>query len=86
MAAARLIAGMRRSRSPYRDKWERNGVDGLCRVRGALGYVTPAEELAGVGARILAERDRLLLEARDSRAVGQSRGARGWVKGTTASD
>ena len=24
-----------RSRSPYRDKWERNGVDGPCRVRGS---------------------------------------------------
>jgi hypothetical protein len=71
---------------PFRDKWERNGVDGLCRVRGALGYVRPADNVAGLGARILAECDRLLREARASRAVGQSRGARGWVKGTTASD
>ena len=46
MAAARLIARKGRSRSPYRDKWERNGVDGLCRVRGVLGYVTPADRLA----------------------------------------
>jgi hypothetical protein len=81
-----VIARKDRSRSPYRDKWERNGADGLCRVRDALGYVTPADEVAGLGVRILAERDRLLWEARDSRAVGQSRGARGWVKGTTASD
>ena len=35
MAAARLIARKGRSRSPYRDKWERNGVDGLCGVHGA---------------------------------------------------
>ncbi len=28
----------------------------------ALGYATPAEELAGLGARILAERDRMLRE------------------------
>ncbi len=48
--------------------------------------ITPADGVAGLGVRILAERDRLLREARDSRAVGQSRGARGWVKGTTASD
>ena len=58
-----------------RDKWERNGVGGLCREHGTIGYVTPA---------LL--RDRLLREARGSRAVGRSRGARGWVKGTTASD
>ena len=81
-----MIARKDRSRSVYRDKWERNGADGLCRVRDALGYVTPADGVAGLGVRILAERDRLLREARDSRAVGQSRGARGWVKGTTASD
>ncbi len=48
--------------------------------------ITPADGVAGLGVRILAERDRLLREARDSRAVGQLRGARGWVKGTTASD
>ena len=68
MAAARLIARKGRSRSCYRDKWERNGVDGLCRVRGALGYVTLADGVAGLGVRILAERDRLLRKARDSRA------------------
>lgn len=81
-----MIARKDRSRSPYRDKWERNGADGLRRVRDALGYVTLADGVAGLGVGILAERDRLLQEARDSRAVGQSRGARGWVKGTTASD
>ncbi len=74
-----------RSRSPYRDKWERNGALGLCRVRGALGYVTPADKLAGLGARILAERDRLLQAARDGWAFGRSHGARSCVKGTTAS-
>jgi hypothetical protein len=86
LAIARVIAWKDRSRSPYRDKWERNGADWLCRVHDALGYVTPADGVAGLGVRILAERDRLLREARDSRAVGQSRGGRGWVKGTTASD
>jgi hypothetical protein len=60
MAAARLIARRGRSRSPYRDKWERNGVDGIGSVRGALGYVRPADRVAGLGARILAECDRLL--------------------------
>ena len=35
--------------------------------------ITPADGVAGLGVRILAERDRLLREARDSRAVGQSR-------------
>ena len=55
MAAARLIARQGRSRSPYRDKWERNGAVGLCGVRGALGYVTPADRLAGLGAWILAQ-------------------------------
>ncbi len=63
MAAARLIAGRERSRSPYRDNWERNGIDGLCRVRGALEYVTPADRVAGLGARLAAERDRLFREA-----------------------
>ena len=81
-----MIARKDRSRSPYRDKWERNGADGLCRVRDALGYVRPPDGFAGLGARILAERDRLLREVRDSLAVGRSRGARGRVKGTTASD
>ncbi len=81
-----MIARKGRSRSPYRDKRERNGVEGLCRVRGALGYVTAADELAGLSARILAERDRLLREARDGRAFGRSRGASGCVKGTTASN
>jgi hypothetical protein len=28
-----------------RDKWERNGVDRLCWVRGRLGHVTPADDL-----------------------------------------
>jgi hypothetical protein len=32
-------------------------------VLGSLGYVTPAEELAGLGAWIFAERDLLLREA-----------------------
>jgi hypothetical protein len=86
MAAARLIARKGRSRSPYRDKRERNGALGLYRVRGVLGYATPADKLAGLGARILAKRDRPLRGARDSRAFGRSLGARGWVKGTTASD
>ena len=35
-------------------------------MRGALGYVTLPEELTGVGTRILAERDRLLREARET--------------------
>jgi hypothetical protein len=86
MAAARLIARKGRSRSPYRDKRERNGALGLYRVRGVLGYVTPADKLAGLGARILAKRDRLQREARDGRAFGRSRGARGCLKGTTASN
>ena len=30
---------------------------GFAAMRGTLGYVTPADELASVGARILAERD-----------------------------
>ena len=72
MAAARLIARKGRSRSRYREKWERNSVDGICGVR-ALRYVTPAEGVAGLGVRILAERDRLLREARQS---GCWRGAR----------
>jgi hypothetical protein len=55
-------------------------------MRGTLGYVTPTDELAGVGARNLAERDHLLREARDNRDFDLSCGARGWVKGTTASD
>ena len=58
---------------------------GFAGVRGALGYVTSADELAGLGARILAERDRLLRAARDGWAFGRSRGARSCVKGTTAS-
>jgi hypothetical protein len=72
MAAARLIARRGRSRSPYGDKWERNGVGGLCRMRGTLGYVTPTDELTGIDARNLAERDHLLREARDSRAFDLS--------------
>jgi hypothetical protein len=63
-----LIGRKVRSRSPYRDKWERNGALELCRVSGALGYVALADKLAGLGARILAERDCLLREVRDSRA------------------
>ena len=41
MAAARLIARQGRSRSPYRDKRERNVALGLCRVRVCSGYDTP---------------------------------------------
>lgn len=63
MAAAGLIAGTERSRSPYRDKWERNGEWMNFAVNaGRRGRVTPADTLAGLGARILAERDRLLWE------------------------
>jgi hypothetical protein len=69
-----------------REERERNDVGELCRMRGTHGYVTPADGVAGVGARNLAERDYLLREARDSRAFDLSCGARGWVKGTTASD
>jgi hypothetical protein len=73
MAAARLIARSGRSRSHYRDKWERNGVGGLCREHGTIGYVTPA-----------LVRDRRLRAMRDGRA-GRSRGATGCVKDTAAS-
>jgi hypothetical protein len=66
VAAARLIARRGRSRSPYRDKWERNGDGGLCRTRGTLGYVTPTDELACVGARNLAEREDLLEASRSN--------------------
>jgi hypothetical protein len=52
-------------------------------MHGTLGYVTPTDELAGVGARNLAERDHLLRETRESPAFDLSCGARGWVKGTT---
>jgi hypothetical protein len=69
MAAARLIARRGRSRSPNRDKWERNGVGGHCREHGTIGYVTPA-----------LVRDRRLRATRDGRAFGRSRGARGCVK------
>ena len=74
MAAARLIARRGRSRSPYKEKWERNGVDGLCRVHGTIGYVTPA-----------LVRNRRLRATRDGWTFGRSRGARGCVKDTTAS-
>ena len=57
---------------------------GFAGMRGELGYVTPADRLAGLGARILALARSPVVG--DSRAVGRTRGARGWVKGTTASD
>jgi hypothetical protein len=39
------------------------------RLHSALGYVTPADKLAGLDVAIFAERDRKLDEARDRRAV-----------------
>lgn len=37
------------------------------RLHGALGYVTPMDKLAGLDAKIFAERDRKLEEAREVR-------------------
>jgi putative transposase len=41
------------------------------RLHSALGYVTPADKLAGLDVVIFAERDRKLEEARDRRAVAR---------------
>jgi putative transposase len=41
------------------------------RLHSALGYVTPADKLAGLEAVIFAERDRKLEEARDRRAMAR---------------
>jgi putative transposase len=41
------------------------------RLHSALGYVTPADKLAGLDVEIFAERDRKLEEARDRRAMAR---------------
>jgi putative transposase len=41
------------------------------RLHSALGYVTPADKLAGLDLEIFAERDRKLEEARDRRAIAR---------------
>ena len=41
------------------------------RLHSALGYVTPADKLAGLDEEIFAERDRKLEEARDRRAMAR---------------
>ena len=42
-----------------------------CRLHSAIGYVTPADKLAGLDEVIFAERDRKLEEARDRRATAR---------------